>query len=57
MILYNYIQTLKWRKLYLESLQFQVLIAKNVSITCLFNQHELFKSFIHSSLSSMFEYS
>ena len=33
---------------------FQTVIAKNVSITCIFNEHNLFKSLIHLSISSIF---
>ena len=34
---------------------FQIVIAKNVSITCIFNQRNLFNGLIPSSLSSAFE--
>ena len=35
---------------------FKIVIAKNVSITCIFNQHNLFNNLIHSSLSCIFEF-
>ena len=33
---------------------FQIVIAKNVHITCIFNEHNLFNSLIHLCLSSIF---
>ena len=34
---------------------FKIVIAKNVSITCIFNQHNSFNNLIHSSLSCIFK--
>ena len=47
------------KKKFLESLQmnFQIVIVKNVNITGIFNQRNLFNSLIHSFFSSIFGFS
>ena len=51
--------SIEMKKKFLESLQtnFQIVIVKNVNITGIFNQRNLFNSLIHSFFSSIFGFS